>query len=107
MRSPQGSANPGAGFPGCGRSGLQLAGGRAQVSTNVHDPIGVPLVSVVDRIRKLAAPAGAEPLEAELVGLIPEAALAGYPEDVPIRGFDPNRRVIERLLPTSRRPADR
>ena len=97
----------GGGLPGVRAIGLQLAGGRAQVSTNVHDPIGVPLVSVVDRIRKLAAPAGAEPLEAELVGLIPEAALAGYPEDVPIRGFDPDRRVIERLLPTSRRPADR
>ena len=37
-------------------------------------------------------------LEAELVGLIPQASLAGYPEDVPIRGFDPDRHVIERRL---------
>ena len=29
---------------------------------------------------------------------IPEAALAGYPDDVPIRGFDPDRHVIERRL---------
>jgi hypothetical protein len=36
--------------------------------------------------------------EAELVGLIPSAALAGYPEDVPIRDFDPQRRTIEGRL---------
>ncbi len=92
----------GGGLPGVRAIGLLLADGRAQVSTNVHDPIEVPLGSVIDRIRELAALAGAKPFEAELVGLIPEAALAGYPEDVPIRGFDPDRRVIERLLPTSR-----
>ena len=45
--------------------------------------------AVVERVRELAAPLGARPLEAELVGLIPAAALAGYPEDVPMRGFDP------------------
>ncbi len=47
---------------------------------------------------QLAAPLGARPLEAELVGLVPAAALAGYPEDVPMRGFDPQRHVIERRL---------
>ena len=30
--------------------------------------------------------------------LIPEGALAGYPGDVPIRGFDPDLQVIERRL---------
>ena len=79
----------GGGLPGVRAIGLLLADGRAQVSTNVHDPIEVPLGSVVDRIRELAALAGAKPFEAELVGLIPEAALAGYPEDVPIRGLRP------------------
>lgn len=78
--------------------GLPLSSGRAQVSTNVHDPLEVPLATVVERVRALAAPLGARPVEAELIGLISEAALAGYPEDVPIRGFDPDRHVIERRL---------
>jgi glutamate formiminotransferase len=78
--------------------GLLLSSGRAQVSTNVHDPLAVPLGEVVERVRVLAAPLGARPLAAELVGLIPAAALAGYPEEVPIRGFDPARHVIERRI---------
>jgi glutamate formiminotransferase / 5-formyltetrahydrofolate cyclo-ligase len=77
---------------------LLLSNGRAQVSTNVHDPLTVPLGEIVERVRVLAAPLGARPVEAELVGLIPEAALAGYPEDVPLRGFDPARHLIERRL---------
>jgi glutamate formiminotransferase / 5-formyltetrahydrofolate cyclo-ligase len=80
--------------------GLLLSGGRSQVSTNVHDPLAVPLAEVVERARALAAPLGARPLEAELVGLLPEAALAGYPADVPIRGFDPAQHLIERRLAT-------
>jgi glutamate formiminotransferase / 5-formyltetrahydrofolate cyclo-ligase len=78
--------------------GLVLSSGRAQVSTNVHDPLSVPLGEVVERVRALAEPLGARPLEAELIGLIPAAALVDYPEDVPIRGFDPTRHVIERRL---------
>ncbi len=88
----------GGGLPGVRAIGLLLGGGRGQVSTNVHDPIAVPLGAVVERVRELAAPLGARPLEAELVGLIPAAALAGYPGDVPMRGFDPERHVIERRL---------
>src|SRR5262249_33223041 len=78
--------------------GLVLASGRAQVSTNVHDPLTVPLGEVVGGGGALAAPRGAGRWEAELVGLIPAAALRGYPEDVPMRGFDPARHVIERRL---------
>lgn len=88
----------GGGLAGVRAMGLLLSGGRAQVSTNVHDPLAVPLGEVVERVRELAAPLGARPLEAELVGLIPAAALSGYPEDVPIRAFDPARHVIERRL---------
>ena len=88
----------GGGLPGVRAIGLLLSSGRAQVSTNVHDPLAVPLATVVERVRELAAPLGARPLEAELVGLLPAAALAGYPEDVPMRGFDPERHVIERRL---------
>jgi glutamate formiminotransferase len=88
----------GGGPAGVRAIGLLLSSGRAQVSTNAHDPLAVPLGEVVERVRRLAAPLGARPLEAELVGLIPQAALAGYPAEVPIRGFDPARHVIERRL---------
>lgn len=88
----------GGGPPGVRAIGLLLSSGRAQVSTNVHDPLAVPLGEIVERVRKLAAPLGARPVEAELVGLIPQASLAGYPADVPMRGFDPQRHVIEERL---------
>lgn len=88
----------GGGLPGVRAIGLPLSGGRAQVSTNVHDPVAVPLGRVVERVRELAAPLGARPLEAELIGLVPAAALAGYPADVPIRGFDRDRHTIEARL---------
>jgi glutamate formiminotransferase len=88
----------GGGLPGVRAIGLVLSSGRGQVSTNVHDPLAVPLGKVVERVRELAAPLGTRPLEAELVGLIPAAALVDYPEDVPIRGFDLEKHVIERRL---------
>jgi glutamate formiminotransferase len=88
----------GGGLPGVRAIGLALGSGRGQVSTNVHDPLAMPLALVVQRVRELAAPLGARPLEAELVGLVPEAALAGYPSEVPIRGFDPARQTIERRV---------
>lgn len=88
----------GGGLPGVRAMGLLLSSGRAQVSTNVHDPLAVPLGTVVERVRELSSPLGARPLEAELVGLIPAGALAGYPEDVPIRDFDPAEHVIEQRI---------
>ena len=87
----------GGGLPGVRAMAVDLAG-RAQISTNIHDPIAVPLATVIERVRALAAHRGTRPVEAELVGLIPEAALAGLPDDVPITGFDPERDVIERRL---------
>ncbi|MFA9400733.1 MAG: glutamate formiminotransferase [Acidobacteriota bacterium] len=86
------------GLPGVRAIGLVLSTGRAQVSVNVHDPISLPLVRVVDSVRERAAEAGAEVAAAELVGMVPERALEGYPEDLPIRDFDPALRVIERRL---------
>ncbi len=88
----------GGGPAGVRAIGLPLSSGRAQVSANVHDPLAVPLGEVVARVRELAALLGARPVEAELVGLVPRAALAGYPSEVPIRGFDPERHVIESRL---------
>ncbi|HKG37259.1 MAG TPA: hypothetical protein VKA89_12560 [Solirubrobacterales bacterium] len=93
----------GGGLPGVRAIGLPLESGRAQVSTNVGDPIGVPLAMVVERVRELAAAQGARPVEAELVGLAPAAALEGYPDDVPIRGFDPEQHLIESRLPAASR----
>jgi glutamate formiminotransferase len=90
----------GGGLAGVRAIGLPLSSGRTQVSANLHDPVAVPLGRVVERVRELAAPLGARPVEAELIGLIPAAALGGYPDDVPIRGFDPELQTIERRLAT-------
>jgi glutamate formiminotransferase len=68
------------------------------VSVNVHDPYEVPLALVVSEIVRLAGELGARPIEAELVGLAPEAAFRDYPDEVPIRDFDPKRDVIENVL---------
>jgi glutamate formiminotransferase/glutamate formiminotransferase/formiminotetrahydrofolate cyclodeaminase len=88
----------GGGPPGVRAIGLPLDGGRSQVSTNVHDPIAVPLRMVVARVTELAAEQGARPVEAEIVGLVPAAALQGFPPELPIRDFDPERHVIERRI---------
>jgi glutamate formiminotransferase len=88
----------GGGLPGVRAIGLALSGGRTQVSTNVHDPFAVSLGTVAEKVRALARPLGAQPLEAEVVGLVPEAALVGYPGDVPIRDFDAARQTIEARL---------
>ena len=53
---------------------------------------------MIERIRELAAEFGARPLAGELVGLVPEAAIGDLPADVPLRGFDPDRHVLERRL---------
>jgi glutamate formiminotransferase/glutamate formiminotransferase/formiminotetrahydrofolate cyclodeaminase len=81
--------------------GLALSSGHAQIATNVHDPFAVPLAEVVELVRSLAAPLGAAPVEAEVVGLVPQAALAGYPADVPLRWFDPAAQTIEARLPAA------
>lgn len=88
----------GGGLAGVRAIGLALSDGTGQVSTNVHDPVATPLAVVVEAVRSLAHPLGARPVGAELVGLVPVAALSGYPEDVPIRGFDPERHTIERRM---------
>ena len=88
----------GGGLAGVRALGLPREKGRCQVSLNVHDPIGVPLARVVAEIKRLAAEHGAHPVEAELVGLAPEAAFEGYPDDPPIKNFDPRRDVIENVL---------
>jgi glutamate formiminotransferase/glutamate formiminotransferase/formiminotetrahydrofolate cyclodeaminase len=93
-RIAAGLREAGGGLPGVRAIGLHLpARGRAQVSTNVHDHRAVPLRAVVE-----AVAARAEVAEAELVGLAPAAALEGFPAEIPLRGFDPARHVIENAL---------
>jgi hypothetical protein len=53
----------------------------------------VPLRLIVERVRERA-----EIAEAELVGLAPKVALDGFPEDLPLRDFDPARHVLENAL---------
>ncbi|HWV87331.1 MAG TPA: hypothetical protein VNZ62_17905 [Capillimicrobium sp.] len=79
------------GLPGLRAIGLALAarGGVAQVSMNVEDHLALPLAEVVAAVRAHAPVA-----EAEVIGLPPEAAFAGFPEDLPVR----NRRTLEAAL---------
>ncbi len=88
----------GGGLPGVRAIGLALSDGRTQVSTNVHDPSAVPLSRVLSEVRRLAGRHGAAARTAELIGLVGEAALEAYPEDIPLVGFEPDRHVIERRL---------
>jgi len=81
------------GLPGLRAIGVQLDGAVAQVSMNVERPFDLPLALVVERVR-----AHATVTSAELVGLAPSVALAGFPDDIPLPGFDPSRHVIEHVL---------
>ncbi len=65
--------------------GLQLV----QVTTNVEDHLATPLAALVEAVSTQADVVGAE-----LVGLAPEAAFAGFPSDIPVR----NRRTVEDVL---------
>jgi glutamate formiminotransferase / 5-formyltetrahydrofolate cyclo-ligase len=82
------------GLPGVRALGLALAGsGVVQVSCNVEDHRAVPLADLVAAVRRHA-----EVARAELVGLAPAAAFAGFPGDVPIPGFDVERHTLEGAL---------
>lgn len=81
------------GLPGVRAIGLWLAArGVAQVSTNVENHRRVPLAEVVAAIARYATPS-----RAELVGLAPQAAFEGFPEDLPVA----NRRTVEDALAES------
>jgi glutamate formiminotransferase len=84
----------GEGLGGVRAIGIWLAErGVAQVSTNVEDHRVTRLGDVVAAVSRHATIA-----EAELVGLAPRAALDGFPSDVPLRGFDRQRQVIENVI---------
>lgn len=79
------------GLPGLRAIGLELParGGVAQVSCNVEDHVALPLAALVAAVGALAPVTAAE-----VVGLPPAAAFAGYPADLPTRG----RRTLEDAL---------
>ena len=98
----------GGGLPGVRAIGVMLErAGTAQVSINVQDPFEVPLAEVVRAVRKAAASHGVHIRAGELVGLAPEAALDGFPDDFLLKGFDERAHVLEKRLTSSRvRSAD-
>ncbi len=81
------------GLPGLRAIGVELSGAIAQVSMNVERPLELPLADVVAAVRRHA-----EITSAELVGLAPRAAFDGFPGDIPLPGFDPERHLIENAL---------
>jgi glutamate formiminotransferase len=87
----------GGGLPGVRAIALELEDG-IQISTNVHDPVSVPLRRVVAEVERLGEPSGASPTSAELVGLVPQAALDGFPAELEWIDPDIDARVIERRL---------
>jgi glutamate formiminotransferase/glutamate formiminotransferase/formiminotetrahydrofolate cyclodeaminase len=81
------------GLAGVRAIAVALSGGVPQVSMNVERPFDVPLARIVESVGRHA-----EIASAELVGLAPREALAGFPAGVPLLGFDPARHVIENAL---------
>jgi glutamate formiminotransferase / 5-formyltetrahydrofolate cyclo-ligase len=81
------------GLPGVRAIGVRLGEGVGQVSMNLERPLELPVSAAIEAVRRHAAVSSGE-----LVGLAPRAALEGFPEDVPLPGFDPARHVIENAL---------
>lgn len=89
----------GGGLPGVRAIGIKLERqGIVQLSTNVHDPFGLPLRVLAEAVRREGAREGVGVLSAELVGLAPAAALEGFPDDLPLRDFDPRRHLLDNRL---------
>lgn len=87
----------GGGLPGVRAIAIDV-GGRWQISTNVHEPAAVPLADVVGAVSAGIAGTGVVVTGAEIVGMVPGIALQGFPSEVPLEGFDPDRQVLERRL---------
>ena len=96
-RSPPRCARPVAACRACGRSASTSAtvAPRSRPTSTTRRRA---LATVAERVRELAGPHGARPVGAEIVGLVPERALDGWPDALPITGFDPAKHVIERRV---------
>ena len=79
--------------------------GCVEVSMNLVDPQATPPYRALELVRLEAARHGMHVLDTEVVGLIPQVALAeSAAHYLQLRGFDPDAQVIETLL--ARRSAD-
>ena len=84
-------------MPGVQALGLLLPGsGRIQVSLNVIDVDAAPLAAVVARVREEALERGVAVGSGELVGLLPESAVAS-PEALALAELQADR-VLERRI---------
>jgi glutamate formiminotransferase len=89
----------GGGLPGVRAIGVMLErAGVAQVSINVQNPFEVSLAEIVQAARETAVSHRADIRTGELVGLVPEAALDGFPADLELKGFDERAHVLEKRL---------
>ena len=76
-----------------------IADGRLQLSMNITDIQAMPMTRVYARAEELAQQYGVKIVEAELIGLIPEAIYAPDANWIrPIQQFDPDEKVLERRL---------
>jgi glutamate formiminotransferase len=87
------------GLPAVRALGLALdRRGVTQVSMNLLDFRVTPPATAFAAVAELAARAGVEVIESEIVGLVPEAALAGAdPASLGLRGFSPEQLLEQRL----------
>ncbi len=86
------------GLPGVRALALRLPGrGLIQLSFNIEDPVGVPLLRVLEAVREQAQVA-----RCELVGLAPQGALSGFPLELLSPPFDAARQVLESALASAR-----
>lgn len=88
---------------GGGLAGVKAMGvsaqGHAQVSMNITDFTRTPVGEAYAAVKEKARRHGAQPVRAELIGLIPEAALERNSEWVRLlHEFDPQQKVLERRL---------
>jgi glutamate formiminotransferase/formiminotetrahydrofolate cyclodeaminase len=73
--------------------------GCVQVSMNLVDPVVTPPYRALELVRLEAARYGMRVLDTEIVGLVPQAALAeSAAHYLQLRGFDPEAQVIETLV---------
>ena len=111
-RSPRGCASPAAGLPACARSGsTSRASPRSRPTSTTRSRSRS--ATVIERVRDLAAEHGARPVAGEVVGLVPEAALARPPRRraaARLRARSPPARAAARRARNRRRlgtlPAD-
>jgi len=76
-----------------------LVRGRAQLSMNITDLQATPVSAVYARICRLAERLKAAPMEAEIIGLLPELAYEQESEWMRLlHGFDAATKVLERRL---------